>query len=103
TMPDSAGLRETVLSTLKSNDYAINNGKVKNTINTVSKTLKNGTRVSYTFIIQGSEIKLTGKLAIAGQSAPDIINQGKKGTPIKNGWEEMEKIAKTLKGSVRYE
>ena len=102
TQADSVGLREKVLKVLSDKDYVVNSGKTAPIITTTAKTLKNGARVHFSVQIKGKEIILTGKLPVAGQSTMTIAYQGKKGTPIMNGWEEMEKIAKALGGKITY-
>ena len=103
TQPDSIGLKEKVIKALTGRGHTINSGKTATTITTVSNTMKNGTRVGFAVQIKGVDIILTGKLPIAGQAPQNIVYQGKKGTPIMNGWEEMEKIAKAIGGAVKYE
>ena len=103
TMSDSIGLKEKVLKVLADKDYTVNSGKTAKFIATAPKTLKNGTRVSYNFQFNGATIIMTGGLPVAGQSTQKIVYQGKKGTPVMNGWEEMDKIAKTFGGKLSYE
>jgi hypothetical protein len=103
TLADSNGVKEKILKVLADKDYTVSSGKTSPTIITAPKTLKNGARVYYNFQIKGAEIILTGKLPVAGQSTMSISYQGKKGTPVMNGWEEMDKIAKAFAAKVRYE
>ena len=103
TMTDSVGLREKITKVLTDRGYTISSGKTATIITTAPRTLKNDARVAYFLEIKGKEIFITGKLPIAGQSAFPIANQGKKGTPILNGWEEMEKIAKAFGVAIRYQ
>lgn len=102
TMPDSSGLKEKITKVIADKDYTVASGKSAAIITTAAKTLKNGTRVLYNFQMKGADIILTGALPVAGQSAMKIAYQGKKGTAIMNGWEEMEKIAKAFGGSISY-
>ena len=102
TQTDSIGLREKVLKVFADKDYAISSSKTAKIISTAAKTLKNGSRVHFNVQIKGVDIILTGKLPVAGQSTMTIAYQGKKGTPIMNGWEEMEKIAKAIGGKIMY-
>jgi len=102
TMPDSNGLKAKITKVIADKDYTVGPGKVASIINTAAKTLKNGTRVAFVFQMTGADIILTGTLPVAGQASMKITNQGKKGTPIYNGWEEMEKIAKAFGGTVSY-
>jgi hypothetical protein len=103
TQPDSIGLREKVLKVLADKDYTVSSGKTAAIITTAVKTLKNGTRVTYSFQTKGADIIITGKISVAAQGAMIISYQGKKGTPIMNGWEEMDKIARAFGGKIRYE
>lgn len=103
TLADSNGVKEKILKVLADKDYTVSSGKTAPTIITAPKTLKNGARVYFNFQIKGNEIIMTGKLPVAGQSTMSISYQGKKGTPVMNGWEEMDKIAKIFGGKVRYE
>ncbi len=102
TQADSIGLKDKVLKLLADKDYTVVAGKIPTTITTAAKTLKNGARVHYIFQLKGADIILSGKLPVAGQASMSMTNQGKKGTPIANGWEEMEKLAKALGGEIRY-
>jgi hypothetical protein len=103
TMPDSAAAREKVLKVLADRGYTASPGKTSSVISSPPKTLKNGARVGYNFQMKGKEIILTGTLPVAGQPNMNISYNGNKGTPIMNGWEEMDKIAKALGGKVKYE
>ena len=100
TLPDSNTASAKVIKALQARDYtASEKNKV---ITTAARTLKNGARVSYNAQLKGTEVYLTGKILVAGQTNMVIANQGAKGTPILNGWEEMEKIAKEIGGKVQY-
>ncbi len=103
TMSDSASLKEKVLKILADKDYTVSSGKTAVNIITAPKTLKNGARVYFTFQFKGNQIIMTGMLPVAGQSTMKISYQGKKGTPIMNGWEEMDKLAKLFLGKISYE
>lgn len=103
TMSDSIGLNDKVMKVLKSRGYTSSSAKNATTIITTARTLKNGARVQYTFKLKGNEITLTGILPIAGQPPRPIANQGNKGTPVFNGWEEMDKIAKEFGVKIKYE
>jgi hypothetical protein len=103
TLPDSNQVVAKIIKAFESKDYTTSKGKNPMLISTAQRTLKNGTRVAYMAEAKGKEIILTGKLPVAGQPGTSITYQGKKGTPMMNGWEEMEKIAKAFGGTVRYE
>ncbi len=102
TLSDSNTVSEKISKVLEGKDYTVNTGK-NNTLITAPKTLKNGARVSYSFQSKGADVILTGKIVVAGQSNMIIEYTDKKGTPIMNGWEEMDKIAKALGGKIKYE
>lgn len=101
TLADSNKVSDKVVKALSGRDYTPTVNK-NSTVTTAPKTLKNGARVGYTAQIKGNEVALTGKILVAGQSNMMIEYKGKKDSPIMNGWEEMEKIAKALGGKVSY-
>jgi hypothetical protein len=100
---DSITIREKIVSLLESKGYSVNSAKTAKVITTAPRTLKNGTRVVYSFNVKGPEVFVTGSLPVAGQPGTQIAYKGNKGTPMMNGWEEMTKIAKELKGTIKYE
>lgn len=101
TLADSNKVSDKVVKALSGRDYTATVNK-NSTVTTAARTLKNGARVGYTATIKGNEVALTGKILVAGQTNMVIENKGKKDSPIMNGWEEMEKIAKALGGKVSY-
>jgi hypothetical protein len=103
TVADSNTVKEKIVSVLEKRGYTINSGKTSKVTTTAPMTLKNGTRVTYSISYKGAEVFLTGSLPVAGQAGTKIAYKGNKGTPMMNGWEEMNKIAKEFGGSVKYE
>jgi hypothetical protein len=103
TISDSNTVKAKIVSVLEDRGYTVNSAKTAKVINTAAKTLKNGTRVAYSIQIKGTEVFITGALPVAGQAGTKIANKGNKGTPMMNGWEEMNKIAKEIGGSIKYE
>jgi hypothetical protein len=103
TMPDSNTISDKVLKILTSKDYIINKGKNASVITTMPKALKSNTRLALNAQLKGADIILTGKLVIAAQGSMTVNNNGTKGTPVMNAWEEMDKIAKAFGGKVKYE
>lgn len=104
TLTDSVTAADKVKKAFTSRDYAIAAaGKDATIINTVAKTLKGGARVGYTAQLKGKDVILTGRILVAGQSSMLILYGGKKGTPFMDGWEEMDKIAKSIGGKIKYE
>ena len=103
TQADSIGLKEKVLKVLADKGYTLLSTKNPQVISTAAKTLKGGARVQYNIQIKCADIFISGKIPVSGQAGAVISYQGKKGTPIMDGWEEMDKIAKALGGKIRYE
>ncbi len=103
TIADSTTAVAKIQKVLADKDYTLAPSKNASVISTTAKTLKNGTRVAYNFKVKGNEIILKGNIPVSGQTSPFISYQGKKGTPIMNAWEEMEKLAKLLGGTIKYE
>ncbi|HSZ24562.1 MAG TPA: hypothetical protein VK766_02530 [Cytophagaceae bacterium] len=102
-LPDSNKVSDKILKVLTAKEYTITPGKNPSVITTAAKTLKSNTRVVWNVNIKGAEVILTGKIVVAGQGSMTIEYKGTKGTPMMNGWEEMDKIAKALGGKVSYE
>ncbi len=103
TVSDSNTVKQKVTAVFTDREYTFAPGKNPSLLSTAAKTLKSGTRVSYQVQLKGAEVVLSGKIMVAGQSNMIIVNNGAKGSPFVNGWEEMEKIAKAIGGKVKYE
>jgi hypothetical protein len=103
TLTDSITAADKVKKAFADREFEIAKaGKDASIITTVGRTLKNGARVGYTAQLKGKDVILTGRMLVAGQSGMAISYVGKKGTPIMNGWEEMDKIAKLVGGKITY-
>ena len=88
---------------LESNGYVVKNGKAENELITNHKNLKNNTRLVVNTKTEGSIVYLTGSIVISGQSNLKVEKKPGKGSPIHIAWDELEKVAKSFKGSVAYE
>lgn len=103
TLNDSTTARDKVLKTFSSQGYTVKNpNKVTKTVSTDPKTLKSKTRVGFNGEIKGAEVILTGKILFAGQEGIIIQHKGEKGTHALNAWQEMEKLAKAMGGTISY-
>ena len=104
TFADSSNLQEKISKVFTEKDYKVKTtSKTAKKIVTGPKTLKGDTRVALAADIKGAEVFLTGSIVVAAQSGMKVEYKGKKGTPIMNAWEEMDKVAKALGGKITYE
>ena len=103
TLKDSTTAREKVLKTFSFQGYTFKNpNKATKVISIDPKTLKNKTRVGFYAEVKGAEVFLTGKIVFTGQEGITIQHKGEKGTHARYAWEEMDKIAKAIGGTLAY-
>ncbi len=100
---DSAGALSKVQKVLEDKGYTIKKSSKPTIITTEAKTLKNNSRISLAAESKGKDVLLTGNIVVVAQGNMRIENKGKKGTPLANAWEELDKVAKSLGGKISYE
>ena len=104
TFSDSNNLSTKLVTAFEKNNYIVKNLKKSRVhITSEPKSLKANTRVAMTADLSGYVIALSARLVYTGQDPVKVEYNGKKGTPVLIGWEEMEKVAKSLEGVITYE